>query len=72
LVQYYHENVVRGSNAFIVNKGGTGSDTNGNNMNYGIWMTNLHIIIKGINYYLLKWIVIKMGRVGFRTELALK
>jgi hypothetical protein len=28
-----------GSNAYIVNKGGSGSDSSGRNMNYGIWMT---------------------------------
>ena len=27
------------SDAFIVNKGGDGSDSSGQNMNYGIWMT---------------------------------
>jgi hypothetical protein len=29
-----------GSDAFIVNKGGIGSDSSGQNMNYGIWMTS--------------------------------
>ncbi len=28
-----------GDEAYIVNKGGHGSDTAGNNMNYGLWMT---------------------------------
>ena len=28
-----------GSDAFIVNKGGVGSDSSGQNLNYGIWMT---------------------------------
>jgi hypothetical protein len=31
-------NVSNGSNAFIVTKGGVGSDSEGKNMNYGIWM----------------------------------
>ena len=30
--------------AFIVNKGGSGSDTAGQNMNYGIWMTSAETI----------------------------
>ena len=29
-----------GSNAFIVNKGGFGSESSGQNLNYGIWMTS--------------------------------
>jgi hypothetical protein len=33
-------NVSNGSNAFIITKGGMGSDMIGNNMNYGIWMTD--------------------------------
>ena len=28
------------SDAFIVNKGGVGSDSAGQNLNYGIWMTS--------------------------------
>ena len=28
------------SDAFIVNKGGVGSDSPGQNLNYGIWMTS--------------------------------
>jgi Concanavalin A-like lectin/glucanases superfamily/F5/8 type C domain len=36
-----------GSNAFIVNKGGTGSDSSGENMNYGIWMTSSEKIQAG-------------------------
>jgi hypothetical protein len=33
--------------AFIVNKGGIGSDGQGNNMNYGIWMTSSESIQAG-------------------------
>jgi hypothetical protein len=33
-------NVSNGSNTFIITKGGMGSDMIGNNMNYGIWMTD--------------------------------
>ena len=29
-----------GGDAFIVNKGGAGSDSSGQNMNYGIWIDN--------------------------------
>jgi hypothetical protein len=36
-----------GSHAFIVNKGGIGSDGQGNNMNYGIWMTSSESIQAG-------------------------
>ena len=36
-----------GSNALIVNKGGFGSDSSGQNMNYGIWMTSLEQIKAG-------------------------
>ena len=35
------------SNALIVNKGGFGSDSSGQNMNYGIWMTSLEQIKAG-------------------------
>jgi hypothetical protein len=35
------------SDALIVNKGGTGSDSAGNNMNYGIWMTSTEQIKAG-------------------------
>ena len=35
------------SNAFIVNKGGSGSETAGKNMNYGIWMTSAEKIQAG-------------------------
>jgi lipoprotein-anchoring transpeptidase ErfK/SrfK len=35
------------SEAFIVNKGGTGSDSSGNNMNYGISMTSSEVIKAG-------------------------
>ena len=36
-----------GSDAFIVNKGGIGSDSAGENMNYGIWMTSTEQIRGG-------------------------
>jgi hypothetical protein len=36
-----------GSDSFIVNKGGIGKDSNGNNMNYGIWMTSSEKIKAG-------------------------
>jgi hypothetical protein len=36
-----------GSDAFIVNKGGMGSDSSGQNMNYGIWMTSAEKIKAG-------------------------
>ena len=36
-----------GRDAFIVNKGGTGSDSSGQNMNYGIWMTKSEKIQAG-------------------------
>jgi len=36
-----------GSNAFIVNKGGFGSDSSGQNLNYGIWMNSLEQIKAG-------------------------
>jgi len=36
-----------GSDAFIVNKGGIGSDSAGENMNYGIWMTSTEQITGG-------------------------
>jgi hypothetical protein len=35
------------SDAFIVNKGGTGSESAGQNMNYGIWMTSAEKIQAG-------------------------
>ena len=34
-------------NAYIVNKGGSGSETAGKNMNYGIWMTSSEKIAAG-------------------------
>lgn len=34
-------------NAFLVNKGGVGSDTKGYNMNYGIWMNSYGNIVGG-------------------------
>jgi hypothetical protein len=46
-----------GSNTFIVNKGGDGSESSGKNMNYGIWMTSSETIQAGFeirsgaNYY---------------------
>ena len=36
-----------GSNAFIVNKGGFGSESSGQNLNYGIWMTSSEQIKAG-------------------------
>jgi hypothetical protein len=36
-----------GADAFIVNKGGVGSDSSGQNMNYGIWMTKSEKIKAG-------------------------
>jgi hypothetical protein len=45
------------SEALIVNKGGLGSETSGQNMNYGIWMTSTEQIVagfetsSGINYF---------------------
>ena len=36
-----------GSDVFIVNKGGIGSESSGQNMNYGIWMTSSENIIAG-------------------------
>jgi hypothetical protein len=36
-----------GSDAFIVNKGGVGSDSSGQNLNYGIWMTSSEKIKAG-------------------------
>jgi hypothetical protein len=36
-----------GSDAIIVNKGGVGSETSGENMNYGIWMTKSEKIVAG-------------------------
>ncbi|HJY09637.1 MAG TPA: discoidin domain-containing protein, partial [Nitrososphaeraceae archaeon] len=36
-----------GSDAFIVNKGGAGSDSSGQNLNYGIWMTSSEQIKAG-------------------------
>jgi hypothetical protein len=53
-------NLSDGSNAFIVTKGGMGSDSMGKNMNYGIWMTftdsgNIHSGFEnssGANYFL--------------------
>jgi hypothetical protein len=36
-----------GGDAFIVNKGGAGSDSSGQNMNYGIWMTKTEKIQAG-------------------------
>jgi hypothetical protein len=36
-----------GSDAFIANKGGIGSDSSGQNMNYGIWMTSSEFIKVG-------------------------
>jgi hypothetical protein len=45
------------SSAYIVNKGGSGSETAGKNMNYGIWMTSSEKIEAGFetssgsNYY---------------------
>lgn len=36
-----------GSNAFIADKGGSGSDSSGQNMNYGIWMTSSEKIQAG-------------------------
>jgi hypothetical protein len=37
-----------GSDAFIANKGGIGSDSAGNNMNYGIWMNSAERIVAGL------------------------
>jgi hypothetical protein len=37
-----------GSDAFIANKGGIGSDSSGQNMNYGIWMTSAEKIKAGL------------------------
>ena len=37
---WFNTNNTFQTNAFLVNKGGVGSDTLGYNMNYGIWMTN--------------------------------
>src|SRR5919112_18316 len=39
--------VSNGSNAFIVTKGGVGSDSEGKNMNYGIWMIDSENIETG-------------------------
>jgi hypothetical protein len=36
-----------GSDAFIVNKGGIGSDSSGQNLNYGIWMNSLENVKAG-------------------------
>ena len=36
-----------GSDAFIANKGGIGSDSSGENLNYGIWMTSTEQIKAG-------------------------
>jgi hypothetical protein len=36
-----------GSDAYIVNKGGVGSDSSGQNMNYGIWMNSAERIKAG-------------------------
>ena len=36
-----------GSDAFIVNKGGAGSDSSGQNLNYGIWMTSTEKVKAG-------------------------
>jgi hypothetical protein len=36
-----------GSDAFIVNKGGVGSDSSGQNLNYGVWMTSAEKIKAG-------------------------
>src|SRR5918992_5106233 len=52
-------NVSNGSNAFIVTKGGVGSDSEGKNMNYGIWMLdseNIQIGFEnssGANYFVM-------------------
>ena len=36
-----------GTDAFIVNKGGAGSDSSGQNLNYGIWMTSTEKVKAG-------------------------
>ncbi|HJR84539.1 MAG TPA: LamG-like jellyroll fold domain-containing protein, partial [Nitrososphaeraceae archaeon] len=36
-----------GSDAYIVNKGGVGSDSSGQNLNYGIWMTSTEQVKAG-------------------------
>jgi hypothetical protein len=36
------------SDAFIANKGGIGSDSSGQNMNYGIWMNSAERIVAGL------------------------
>jgi hypothetical protein len=52
-------NVSNGSNAFIVTKGGVGSDSEGKNMNYGIWMIDSENIqtgfenSSGANYFVM-------------------
>src|ERR687890_246758 len=51
--------VSNGSNAFIVTKGGVGSDSEGKNMNYGIWMIDSENIqtgfenSSGANYFVM-------------------
>jgi hypothetical protein len=51
--------VSNGSNAFIVTKGGVGSDSEGKNMNYGIWMLDSENIqtgfenSSGANYFVM-------------------
>jgi phospholipase C len=44
---WFNTNNTLSKNGFLVNKGGTGVDTPGKNMNYGIWMNNKGNIIAG-------------------------
>lgn len=47
LATWFNTNDTFMDNAFLVNKGGVGSDTKGYNMNYGIWMNSNGNIIAG-------------------------
>ena len=47
LATWFNTNNTFLDNAFLVNKGGVGSDTKGYNMNYGIWMNSNGNIIAG-------------------------
>ena len=52
-------NVTSGNNAFLLNKGGFGSDRAGFNLNYGIWLNNREQVsggfeaLNGDDYYLI-------------------
>ncbi len=44
---WFKTSINLGDNGLIVNKGGLGTDSTGNNMNYGLWMTSSELVRGG-------------------------